>query len=129
VDLQRTGIGPRFIGHLNEDGRVIGFVMEKLAGYRAAVKHYWLVRETLRKLHDCRIRHGDLSLNGNAVLIDFESAELDSVIHSFVHITLADRYYLCEPRYACLLFLPVPISLLALQAFVYPSTHLSCVVL
>jgi len=49
----------------------------------------------------------------------------------FIHITLADRYYLCEPRHACLLSLPVSISisLLALQAFVDPSTHLSCVVL
>jgi hypothetical protein len=55
---------------------------------------------------------------------DFEPTEdAHSFIHSFVHITLADRYYLCEPRYACLLSLPVPISLLALQAFVYPSTH------
>ena len=48
-----------------------------------------------------------------------------------IHITLADRYYRCEPHYACLRYISVPafLSLLALPAFVHSSTHLTCVIL
>ena len=42
----------------------------------------------------------------------------------FVHITLADRCYLCEPRHACLLSISVPISFLAFPAFVHSSAQI-----
>ncbi|KAB8202570.1 hypothetical protein BDV34DRAFT_228228 [Aspergillus parasiticus] len=55
-------IGPRFLGHPVEDGRVIGFLMERISNARHAVlddlEACW---DTLSRLHALGIRHGDTS--------------------------------------------------------------------
>jgi len=82
--LHGTGIGPRFLGHLAEEGRVIGFAMEKVIGRRANKADYNAVRDALTKLHDLGIRHGDINRNNfviterGAVIIDFEAGVMDS---------------------------------------------------
>ena len=77
-------LGPRFLGHLAEEGRVIGFAMEKVIGRRANKADYNAVRDALTKLHDLGIRHGDINRNNfviterGAVIIDFEAGVMDS---------------------------------------------------
>ncbi|KAJ5682174.1 alpha-galactosidase A precursor [Penicillium macrosclerotiorum] len=76
-------IGPQFLGHVTENGRVIGFLMEHIANARhAGPKDLDMCRKVLRRLHDLGIRHGDtnpfnflIQHNCKATLIDFDTAE------------------------------------------------------
>ncbi|PYH80970.1 alpha-galactosidase A precursor [Aspergillus uvarum CBS 121591] len=77
--LDGRGIGPRFLGHLTEYGRVIGFLIERIPDARhAGPEDIDLCRETLSRLHALGLHHGDtnrhnfLISNGKAILIDFE---------------------------------------------------------
>ncbi|KAE8404595.1 alpha-galactosidase A precursor [Aspergillus pseudonomiae] len=74
-------IGPRFLGHLTEHGRVIGFLMEYIPNARhAGAEDVQSCREVLSRLHGLGVRHGDtnrfnfLICNSKAVLIDFDTA-------------------------------------------------------
>lgn len=74
-------IGPRFLGHLTEDGRVIGFLMERITNARhAGPNDLAACQQTLRRLHHLGIQHGDtnrfnfLIRGQKAVLIDFDTA-------------------------------------------------------
>ena len=76
------GVGPGFLGHLTEDdGRVIGFLMEYITDARhAGPEDVGMCREVLSRLHDLGIRHGDtnrfnfLVRGSKATLIDFDTA-------------------------------------------------------
>lgn len=79
--IQNHQIGPQFLAHLTEEGRVIGFVMEHIINCRhAGPDDLALCQQALSKLHQLSIKHGDINkLNflihdGRATLIDFESA-------------------------------------------------------
>ncbi|KAL6908787.1 alpha-galactosidase A precursor [Trichoderma evansii] len=79
VDGQQ--IGPGFLGHLIEEGRAIGFVMDRIVGCRHATPNdFSLCRLALSKLHQLGIKHGDINKHdflihdGKATLIDFDSA-------------------------------------------------------
>ncbi|OJJ98532.1 hypothetical protein ASPACDRAFT_62033 [Aspergillus aculeatus ATCC 16872] len=78
--LNGHGIGPRFLGHLTEHDRVIGFFMERIPDARhAGPADIGLCRQALSQLHALGLRHGDtnrhnfLISNGKAILIDFEA--------------------------------------------------------
>ncbi|KAI0490601.1 hypothetical protein F4859DRAFT_13847 [Xylaria cf. heliscus] len=75
------GIGPEFLGHIIEDGRCIGFVIENVAGARTAEPaDLSACQSALAKLHSLGIIHGDINKynflvrDGKAVLVDFETA-------------------------------------------------------
>lgn len=79
--LSSLDIGPRFLGHIHENGRVIGFALEKLAGRRhAGPGDLATCQAALRRLHAHGILHGDVSrynflidlVDGTVVMIDFE---------------------------------------------------------
>jgi predicted Ser/Thr protein kinase len=77
IDGQR--IGPRFLGHVSEEGRIIGFLMEKVEGARyPAISDYAMCEKTLTNLHRLGLLHGDLNKHNilidsaGATLIDFE---------------------------------------------------------
>ncbi|KAJ5971812.1 uncharacterized protein N7479_001730 [Penicillium vulpinum] len=79
--IEGNDIGPRFLGHLTEDGRVIGFLMERIKNARhAGPQDLEPCRKTLSRLHHLGIQHGDtnrfnfLIRDSTAVLIDFDSA-------------------------------------------------------
>ncbi|KAJ5554840.1 hypothetical protein N7535_007283 [Penicillium sp. DV-2018c] len=79
--IEGHDIAPRFLGHLTEDGRVIGFLMERIKDARhAGPQDLESCREALSRLHRLGIRHGDtnrfnfLVRDSQAVLIDFDSA-------------------------------------------------------
>ena len=72
----------RFLGHLHEHGRVIGFLIEEILNSRhAELDDLEVCRKALSDLHRLGIKHGDtnkynfLIQDGHAVLIDFETAE------------------------------------------------------
>ncbi|KXG49869.1 uncharacterized protein PGRI_058370 [Penicillium griseofulvum] len=74
-------IGPRFLGHLTEDGRVIGFLVERIANARhAGLRNLDICQQTLTRLHALGIKHGDVNRfnfmirDSRAILIDFDTA-------------------------------------------------------
>lgn len=80
--LEGNGIGPKFLGHLAEEGRIFGFLIEDIGDAPTATIHDLAICEqSLRQLHDLGIKHGDINKHnfvikeGQAVLIDFERAE------------------------------------------------------
>jgi predicted Ser/Thr protein kinase len=78
--IEGLNIGPKFLGHVSEEGRVIGFLIEKVVDARHAsiVDHVACV-EALTKLHRLGFLHGDTNKHNflvnstGATLIDFES--------------------------------------------------------
>ncbi|KAL2867532.1 alpha-galactosidase A precursor [Aspergillus lucknowensis] len=74
-------IGPRFLGHLAENSRVIGFLMEHIPNARHAdARDVEICRDVLSRLHGLGILHGDtnrfnfLIHDSRATLIDFDTA-------------------------------------------------------
>ncbi|CAL5870065.1 uncharacterized protein PFLUO_LOCUS4299 [Penicillium psychrofluorescens] len=75
-------IGPRFLGHMTENGRVIGFLIERIHDARhAGIQDIEACEEVLSRLHDLRIQHGDVNRfnflirDSKAILIDFDTAQ------------------------------------------------------
>ncbi|GLB05679.1 hypothetical protein AtubIFM57258_000968 [Aspergillus tubingensis] len=78
------GLAPRFLGHVHEHGRVIGFILEKIEGREAGIEDLVGCQAVLKRLHDIGIIHGDVNRynfvvrgDGTVRLIDFESSWLD----------------------------------------------------
>lgn len=83
--IESQSIGPKFLGHITEDGRVIGFIMEKVVGGKhAKPEDLSLCQAALSRLHRLGIKHGDVNKHnflihdGRATLIDFDNATQDS---------------------------------------------------
>ncbi len=83
--IDGQGIGPAFLGHLTEEGRVIGFLVARVAGCRHATPaDLALCRAALLKLHALGVKHGDVNkhnflVKGEAVtLIDFDVADREA---------------------------------------------------
>jgi predicted Ser/Thr protein kinase len=74
------GIGPAFLGHLTEHGRIMGFLIEKIEGRHAGIADLEACQKVVRRLHSLNILHGDLNRHNFIVssagvtLIDFEKA-------------------------------------------------------
>lgn len=75
-------IGPEFLGHIVEEGRVIGFVMEHiLNAQHASPNDLEACQEKLSSLHRLGILHGDanrfnfLVKDGHVTLLDFDCAK------------------------------------------------------
>ncbi|KAK0753435.1 hypothetical protein B0T18DRAFT_452276 [Schizothecium vesticola] len=76
---------PRFLGHLTEEGRVIGFVLEYISNAGAAGPgDLAACQSVLQKLHSLGVKHGDINKHnflvrddGRVVLLDFETATKD----------------------------------------------------
>lgn len=79
--IQGAGIGPKFLGHVAEDGRVIGFLFEHIRGASMAeLKDLDACSQALARLHSLGVKHGDVNRNnflikeGKVTIIDFEMA-------------------------------------------------------
>lgn len=88
------GIGPRFLGHLVEEDRVIGFIMEYIDNARAAgPEDLDTCQKALRQLHNIGSKHGDINkynflvTGTRTVLVDFETCE-----RCASHSELAEEY-------------------------------------
>ena len=81
--IDGSGIGPKFLGHVTEEGRVMGFLTEYIDDARtAAPDDLRACRRALSRLHALEIKHDDINKHnfvvrggGEVVLIDFEAAE------------------------------------------------------
>lgn len=89
--IEGKGLGPKFLGHLSEDGRINGFVMERITGARHATPDdLVLCQVALSKLHDLGILHGDVNRHNflikddQAILIDFECARMSEDKSAFL---------------------------------------------
>lgn len=83
--LQASKIGPRFLAHIHEEGRVIGFLLEKVEGRQPNISDLHICQRALQRLHDRGVLHGDVNRHNfiippgiEAVLIDFEKAVIDA---------------------------------------------------
>ncbi|GAT19254.1 alpha-galactosidase A [Aspergillus luchuensis] len=79
-----SDLAPRFLGHVHEHGRVIGFILEKIEGREAGIEDLVGCQAALKRLHDIGIVHGDVNRynfvvrgDGTVRLIDFESSWQD----------------------------------------------------
>jgi hypothetical protein len=79
--LQDTDIGPQFLGHVVEQGRVIGFVLENLHGKSASIEHRGRCTDVRGRLHRLGLLHGDVNRynfmvgDGWKKMIDFEKSQ------------------------------------------------------
>ncbi|KAH8679171.1 hypothetical protein BGZ61DRAFT_535596 [Ilyonectria robusta] len=81
--IHNRGVGPEFLGHIHEDGRVIGFLLEEIPGVRTAEPgDLAACQRSLERLHALEIKHCDINKHNflirednEAVLIDFETAQ------------------------------------------------------
>ncbi|KAK7754310.1 hypothetical protein SLS62_003603 [Diatrype stigma] len=103
--LEGTGLTPRFLGHVTESGRVVGFLLEWLEGAdQARPATLEACHDALKRLHEHGIYHGSAHTEnflccsikakdgkgeregeGKVFLIDFEKAkfEVDDVDHKY----------------------------------------------
>jgi predicted Ser/Thr protein kinase len=80
--LEGHCIAPKFLGHVHEAGRVIGFLLEKIPdGRHAAPADLEICKAALRRFHGLGFVHGDcdkhnfiIRPNSQVVLIDFDKA-------------------------------------------------------
>ncbi|KAL5341344.1 hypothetical protein BJX70DRAFT_66310 [Aspergillus crustosus] len=97
--LEDTGLAPRFMGHVHEHGRVIGFILEKLEGRQANIEDLSSCQAALQRLHDIGILHGDVNRynfiiqDDAARLIDFEKSQLCNGTTAFMQ---AEMDSLCD---------------------------------
>lgn len=75
-------IAPEFLGHLTENGRTVGFLMERVDGDYASLDDLPACEAALRRLHTMGLVHGDANRfnfvvdrsTGQVKMIDFEHA-------------------------------------------------------
>jgi predicted Ser/Thr protein kinase len=81
--LEGLGIAPKFLGHIHEAGRVIGFLLEKIPdGRNAEPADLAICVAALRRFHGLGFVHGDCNKynfiirpDGQVFLIDFDKAK------------------------------------------------------
>lgn len=76
--LEGSGLTPRFLGHIHENGRIMGFLLEKIEGCSASIQDLGICESALGKLHGLGFLHGDANRYNFIVteegvkLVDFE---------------------------------------------------------
>jgi len=82
--IEGKEIGPSFLGHLMEEGRAMGLLIEHVKGKRAGKEHLQACQDVLKRLHGLGIAHRDCNrhnfvavADGRVLLIDFETAVFD----------------------------------------------------
>lgn len=85
TDLQpgETPIAPQFLGHLTEQGRCIGFLLEMIEHRYPTKENYPACEQVLRRLHKIGWIHGDVNRynflieesTGHVKMVDFEHSE------------------------------------------------------
>jgi predicted Ser/Thr protein kinase len=79
--LEGSELAPRFLDHVHEDGRIMGFVLEKVAGRPVSIDDLDVCEAALKKLHELGCLHGDanrynfLITEEGVKLLDFERLE------------------------------------------------------
>ncbi|KAK4499896.1 hypothetical protein PRZ48_008082 [Zasmidium cellare] len=84
-ERQAEDLTPRFLGHIHEHGRPMGFLLEKMQGRtHASIEDLQDCESTLKRFHALGLIHGDVNrfnflvdrdVGGSVRLIDFENSE------------------------------------------------------
>jgi hypothetical protein len=81
--IQNKNIAPRFLGHLAEEGRVIGILVEYISDTRCAtIEDLDVCLDVMRRLHQLRVLHNDVNAynflirDGCCWLCDFEDSQM-----------------------------------------------------
>jgi predicted Ser/Thr protein kinase len=86
--LQGSGLAPRFLGHVHESGRIMGFVVEKLEGRSASAQDRDMCETALGKLHALGHVHGDVNrysflvMRDGVKLLDFECLKENATLEA-----------------------------------------------
>jgi predicted Ser/Thr protein kinase len=78
--IDGQGIGPSFLGHLIEHGRVMGFLVERIEGRPGGIADLGACQAVVERLHSLGVVHRDLNRYNFVIspsgvtLIDFENA-------------------------------------------------------
>ncbi|KAM9875415.1 alpha-galactosidase A [Verticillium dahliae] len=76
--LEGSGLAPCFLAHVHENGRIMGFLLEKLEGRPASFQDLSVCETALGKFHERGLVHGDVNrynflvTEEGAKLLDFE---------------------------------------------------------
>lgn len=83
--LQGTQLAPRVLGHICEEGRVVGILLEKIEGHHPRLEDLEACQTALGRLNDLGIAHRDchqynfiVTEDNRVVLIDFETSIFDA---------------------------------------------------
>ncbi|KAJ5958762.1 uncharacterized protein N7479_005912 [Penicillium vulpinum] len=77
--LEGSGLTPRFLGHIHENGRIMGLLLEKIEGRPASFQDLSICETAVKKLHELGLVHGDVNrykflvTDDGIKLLDFES--------------------------------------------------------
>lgn len=77
--IEGKDIAPKFLGHLHENGRGVGMLLEYMDGRRPGKGDYDACASVLDQLHCLGMIHGDINMDnfivraGKAKLVDFEN--------------------------------------------------------
>jgi hypothetical protein len=89
-----SAIAPNVLGHLTENGRVIGFLLEKIDRKFASVDDLLNFEKALHRLHGLGLFHGDVNRynfivdrpDGHVRMVDFEHAEVFDEMKAYVEL-------------------------------------------
>lgn len=76
--LEGYGLAPRFLAHVHENGRIMGFLLEKIEGRSASFQDLVVCEAALGRLHELGLEHGDVNrynfliTDEGVKLLDFE---------------------------------------------------------
>lgn len=76
--LEGSGLAPCFLAHVHENGRIMGFLLEKIEGRPASFQDLSVCEYALGKFHERGLVHGDVNrynflvTEDGAKLLDFE---------------------------------------------------------
>ncbi|KAH8882449.1 hypothetical protein GQ53DRAFT_787493 [Thozetella sp. PMI_491] len=79
--LEGSGLAPRFLAHVHENGGIMGFLLEKLEGRSACFQDLSICEAAVGTLHGLGLLHGDVNRYNFLVteewvkLIDFERVQ------------------------------------------------------
>ncbi|KAK2051998.1 alpha-galactosidase A [Colletotrichum caudatum] len=101
--LESSQLAPRFLAHVHENGRIVGFLLEKIEGRSASFQDLSSCETALENLHKLRLIHGDVNRYNFIVteegvkLIDFERFQENASSESMseelrrLRVELADK--------------------------------------
>lgn len=80
--IQGAGIGPRFLGHVAQDGRIIGLLLEHVDGRDARIEDLKACEKIVKRFHALGLVHRDMQ-GSNFVVVNTSSGLLQCVLIDF----------------------------------------------
>jgi len=98
--IDEHNIAPKFLGHLHENGRVVGLLLAYMEGRRPQTEQdYGMCASVLSRLHNLGLVHGDVNLDNfivtgiEAKLVDFETCRSGTVDERMMEVKRLEREF------------------------------------